>query len=632
MKKNINKIIQLSFLFLGIIVSLSSCTDYLDKAPLSEIDPNDAYKNFQNFQGFTEELYNCIPLVTANASHNSWDWGDDVHWIPNDTRSFCYRVDQGDYWQWNSGGDHYGWLRAGGNPASDNTGDKGRLWGLAWYGIRKANIGLANLEKLTEATQEERDLIEGQLYFFRAWFHFMLMQFWGGLPYIDEALPSDEVFRLPRLTYQETADKASEDFKKAAELLPLDWNDTAAGKRTLGNNNIRINRIMALAYLGKNELWAGSPLMNKGVNADGLTDYDSEYCKRAADAFAEVLDLCDRTNRYELAKFEEYTGLFYTFKQNGKLPGLKEAIFFENLVNASGSRYRWNQVNDYVPKTLINSGVKHYPAANYVDFYGTKTGYPIDDPESGWSKEYPWKDRDPRFYTDIRYDGVKMALNTAGNLAEDRQYASLYTGGLYRTSNGMEGILSGYMMSKFMHPMTNEWDGTRDQIIAVLSFMRLADVYLMYAESTLMGYGSHTSKGKVKGADYRLSALDAVNVIRTRAGVGNVAEKFHNQTGFLNEIRRERAVELAFEGHRFTDLRRWLLLDKHPYNVKTLVDFDRANDVPNAELYENPENGRVLNWSYGILKERNLGQKHYWLPFLKKDVEMYKEFKQNPGW
>lgn len=632
MRIYINKIILQTAILLGMALGSISCTDYLDKAPLSEIDPNDAYKNFQNFQGFTEELYNCIPVVTGNASHNSWDWGEDVQWIPNDTRSFSYRVDQGDYWEWDSGGDHYGWLRGGGNPSSDNTGDKGRLWGLAWYGIRKANIGLSNLDKLTEATQEEKDLIEGQLYFFRGWFHFMIMQFWGGLPYIDEVLPSDQVLKLPRLSYQETADKASEDFKRAAALLPLNWDDTKAGQMTSGNNAGRINKIMALVYLGKNELWAGSPLMNKGVNANGLTDYNTEYCKRAADAFAEVLDLCDRTGRYQLASFEEYSSIFYTHKANGRIPGLKEAIFQENLMNASG-RYRWNQVNDYVPKTLINSGVKHYPSANYVDYYGTKSGYPITDPESGWSNEYPWKDRDPRFYTDIRYDGVKMALNTAGNLTEDRQYASLYTGGLYRTSNGMEGILSGYMMSKFMHPMTNEWDGTRDNIVAVLSFVRLADVYLMYAEAALMGYGSITGKGKVNGSDYKLTALDAVNTIRNRAGVAEVPEKFcTSQTIFLNELRRERAVELAFEGHRFTDLRRWLLLDKAPYNVKMLVDFDRAGDVSNEELYKNPENGHVLNWSYSVLKTRNLSQKHYWLPFRREDVNMYKEFEQNPGW
>ncbi|MFR5758248.1 MAG: hypothetical protein ACLUE2_08515 [Bacteroides cellulosilyticus] len=111
-------------------------------------------------------MYGCIPVVTANASHNSWDWGEDVQWVPNDTRSFSYCVDQGDYWKWVGVGDNYGWLRTGGKPASGDPKDgKGALWGLSWYGIRKANIGLANLDKLTQATTEERNLIEGQLYF-----------------------------------------------------------------------------------------------------------------------------------------------------------------------------------------------------------------------------------------------------------------------------------------------------------------------------------------------------------------------------------------------------------------------------------------------------------------------------------
>ena len=77
-------------------MSTTSCTDYLDKAPASDINPTDAYTNFRSFQGFTEELYNCVPVITGNTSHNSWNWGEDVYWIPNDTRPFAYRIDQSD--------------------------------------------------------------------------------------------------------------------------------------------------------------------------------------------------------------------------------------------------------------------------------------------------------------------------------------------------------------------------------------------------------------------------------------------------------------------------------------------------------------------------------------------------------
>ena len=185
MNKYIRNITFVSALSLW-AMSTTSCTDYLDKAPASDINPTDAYTNFRSFQGFTEELYNCVPVITGNTSHNSWNWGEDVYWIPNDTRPFAYRIDQGDYWAWNSC--EYGWLKDGGKPETGTRGDKGRLWGLSWYGIRKANIGIANLDKLTDATQEEKNLIEGQLYFFRGWFHFMLMQFWVSYRKIRQAL------------------------------------------------------------------------------------------------------------------------------------------------------------------------------------------------------------------------------------------------------------------------------------------------------------------------------------------------------------------------------------------------------------------------------------------------------------
>lgn len=135
--------------------------------------------------------------------------------------------------------------------------------------------------------------------------------------------------RYPRLTYQETADKAAADFQKAADLLPVDWDKTTTGKATLGKNNLRINKVMALAFLGKDLLWAGSPLMNKV--STGSSDYNKDYCQRAAEAFGKVLQICDETGRYQLADFKDYSEIFYTYNQSRQLPGLKEAIFSKIL-------------------------------------------------------------------------------------------------------------------------------------------------------------------------------------------------------------------------------------------------------------------------------------------------------------
>ncbi len=625
------------------VMGLASCTDYLDKEEKSIIDASQPYLNFRNFQGFVEELYTAMPIMTGHQYHSAWNFGEDDYWEPQESRQLPNAIDQGNYWGWNECFYSYFKEKQGGMNTGtpermiNDVSTKGYLYGLCWFGIRKANIGIANLDKLVDATQEEKNLIAGQLYFFRAWNHFMLMQYWGGLPYIDVVLDANSVFNLPRLNYQATAEKAAEDFQKAADLLPIDWDQTAAGKATLGKNAVRINKVMALAYKGKDLLWAGSPMMNQ--ESTGNATYNADFCKRAADAFAEALKICEETGRYELADWDHYQEIFYTYKQN-KLNGLKEVLFWENMATCHIGVWRWNLVNDWRPPLINNSGIKCYPAANYTDYFGMANGLPIPDitkPDaaSGYNPEYPYKDRDPRFYYNFIYDAVKTVQDGSKILKdglpdEHKQYASLYEGGLYRTDTPSKCVFTGYMNKKFTSQYMNDFDDYKEGTVLVMPLMRLADVYLMYAESAAAGYGSATASA----SGYSLSAVGAINKVRARAGVAGVDSKFLGSVDdFMSEVRRERAVELSFEGHRFTDLRRWLLLDKAPYNKKTAVYFDRAADQSDKERYANPKENHVLNLREVVLTERKYTlPKHNWFPFPQKDVQMYPEFAQNPGW
>ena len=625
------------------LMSLASCTDYLDKEERSIIDASQPYLNFRNFQGFVEELYTAMPIMTGHQYHSAWNFGEDDYWEPQESRQLPNAIDQGNYWGWNECFYSYFKEKQGGMNTGtpermiSDVSTKGYLYGLCWFGIRKANIGIANLDKMVDATQEEKNLIAGQLYFFRAWNHFMLMQYWGGLPYIDVVLDANSVFSLPRLSYQATAEKAAEDFQKAADLLPIDWDQTAAGKATLGKNSVRINKVMALAYKGKDLLWAGSPMMNQ--ESTGNATYNADFCKRAADTFAEVLKICDETGRYELADWDHYQEIFYTYKQN-KLNGLKEVMFWENMATCHIGVWRWNLVNDWRPPLINNSGIKCYPAANYTDYFGMANGMPIPDitkPDaaSGYNPEYPYKDRDPRFYYNFIYDAVKTVLDGSKILKdglpdERKQYASLYEGGLYRTDTPSKCVFTGYMNKKFTSQYMNDFDDYKEGTVLVMPLLRLADVYLMYAESTAAGYGSATASA----SGYSLSAVGAIDKVRARAGVAGVNSKFLGSVDdFMSEVRRERAVELSFEGHRFTDLRRWLLLDKAPYNKKTAVYFDRAADQSDKDRYANPKENHVLNLREVVLVERKYSlPKHNWFPFPQKDVQMYPEFAQNPGW
>ncbi len=635
-----------TFFLLG-TVNLTSCQDYLDKEPDSTVSSEEAFKDFMNFQGFIEEIYNCIPDKERCNYCASWNWGDDEIFNTEGDAHMTHQVDLGNFRAWQT--NNQCWLyRSSSNPTSTDKFNHS-LWPHSWYCIRKANVGLANLDKMTAATEEERDLIAGQLYFFRAWWHFELMQYWGGLPYIDRVLDSSnpEDMTLPRLSYQECADKAAEDFRRAADLLPIDWDDTTVGKQTQGKNQLRINKIMALGYLGKNYLWAGSPLMKNGAQIGGTQtyNYDEEYCRKAAEAFGELLSLVESgQTQYALAEFNYsdiynhtrasnasscYSDIFYTTRQNWLMPGSVEAIF--RGLSSDGNGSNWNMSKTFGPKVgnlVSHDNIIHQPTANMVNMYGMANGLPLDDPESGFDPTHPFKDRDPRFYHDIVFDGFKYVNSTMPADQEYLRYCSLYTGGVMRSVSNASR--TGYFIQKIVPHTCNEYDqdyAWGGAYHCYMPYMRLADIYLMYAEACAAINGATG-----KASNFSKTAEDAINTIRDRCGAGHVGAAYvASREKLLDEIRRERAVELSFEGFRFNDLQRWLLLTEYPYTVKTSQEFTR---VESDEWFKenDPRDAEVANWREEVILTRVFGTKHYWFPLPDDETYLYVDFGQNPGW
>lgn len=616
-------------LALGCSLALTtSCTDYLDKSPESDVSPEAAFKNFKNFQGFTEELYLCIPDFSKSYWTTCWNWGEDDIQAVGFDYLMGYKVDQGDFWGWQKEFDGWGaCFMDQGDTFDPNDRFKRGLWKAAWYGIRKANLGLENMDLMTAATQEEKNTIKGQLLFFRGWLHFQLMQYFGGLPYIDHAIAADQPMTLPRETCQACAEKAAKDFREAAELLPIDWDKSSVGRNTLGKNGFRINKITALAYEGKSLLWAASPLVKNSddkmnVNGNASTyDYDTNYAQQAAEALGELLALVETgQTQYKLVDFADYSDLFYTWNKNMLPPGSTENILRDIPADAWQNSH-FGVFTEFGGSILTGGKAASQPTANYVNYYGMKNGLPLDDPESGFDPTHPWKNRDPRFYHDIVYDGVKVV---EGAIEPDaNRYANLYTGGTYR--DDINESRTGYLLYKFIPMIANNYDmgSTYNKLYIDVPYLRLADCYLMYAEACA-AVGGATAKAKCS-----LTALDAVNKIRERAGVAGVAAKFTgNKDKFMDEVRRERAVELAFEGHRFNDLRRWLLLDKAPYNIKTSQEFVRAGEFDP----KNPQNTEVSGFKEKTILTRHFTSKHWWMPLKKKDTSIYPEMFQNPGW
>ena len=622
-------------LALGCSLALTtSCTDYLDKSPESDVSPEAAFKNFKNFQGFTEELYLCIPDFSKSYWTTCWNWGEDDIQAVGFDYLMGYKVDQGDFWGWQQEYDGWGACFMDQGSSFLNPSDAGNnyrfsrgLWKAAWYGIRKANLGLENMDLMTAATQEEKNTIKGQLLFFRGWLHFQLMQYFGGLPYLDHSVAADQSMTLPRESCQACAEKAAKDFREAAELLPIDWDKSSVGRNTLGKNGFRINKITALAYEGKSLLWAASPLVKNcddkmNVNGNASTyDYDTNYAQQAAEALGELLTLVETgQTQYKLVDFADYSDLFYTWNKNMLPPGSTENILRDIPADAWQNSH-FGVFTEFGGQILTGGQVFSQPTANYVNYYGMANGLPLDDPESGFDPTHPWKNRDPRFYHDIVYDGVKVV---EGAIEPDaNRYANLYTGGTYR--DDINESRTGYLLYKFIPMIANNYDmgSTYNKLYIDVPYLRLADCYLMYAEACA-AVGGATASAKCS-----LTALDAVNKIRERAGVDGVAAKFTgNKDKFMDEVRRERAVELAFEGHRFNDLRRWLLLDKAPYNIKTSQEFVRAGKFDP----KNPQNTEVSGFKEKTILTRHFTSKHWWMPLKKKDTSIYPEMFQNPGW
>lgn len=655
MKNKIKTLMLTGCVSLALGTSLSSCQDYLDKEPDSTVSADDAFANFRNFQGFVEEIYNCIPDKEKCNYCPSWNWGDDEIFNPEADNRMTHQVDLGNFRAWETTGN---WLyKDGSNPTSTDKFNHS-LWPHAWYCIRKCNLGLQNIDKFVTGSAEEKKLIEGQLYFFRAWWHEELMQYFGGMPYVDTFLGDNAEQRLPRLTYQECADKAAADFRKAADLLPINWDKTSAGLATQGKNGLRINKIMALGYLGKTYLWAASPLMKNGAQTgaskNGKTyDYDQEYAKKAAEAFGELLSLVETgQTQYALAEFKYsdiynhersadanscFSDIFYTKKQNWKMPGTVEAIFRGPSADFNGSNWNTSKVfGPKVQKVVAHDNVIHQPTANLVEAYGMANGEPIYlvengqyvlNPNSGFDPEHPFKNRDPRFYHDIVFDGFKYLNGSPGQYA-DLQYCQLYTGGNMRpVANASR---TGYFIQKLVPHTCNEVDKDYDWGSALhcyLPYMRLADIYLMYAEACA-AFGGATGKS----SNFSKTAEDAINTLRERCGAGHVAPEFvADSHKFMDEVRREREVELSFEGFRFCDLQRWLLLTEAPYNQKFSQEFDR---VENADFYKknDPRDAQVANYRRELILTRNFDAKHYWFPLPIKETQISSEFKQNPGW
>jgi hypothetical protein len=249
-----------------------------------------------------------------------------------------------------------------------------------------------------------------------------------------------------------------------------------------------------------------------------------------------------------------------------------------------------------------------------VNKFGMDNGLPIDAEGSGYDPSHPFSNRDPRFYYDFVLDrDTLLYYTTAYPLDKTAKLYLLGNDGMigrHRENNALTGIGQKKLLAKGANSRDNRWG---NQYYYTVPLMRLAHVYLMYAEAANEGYDgpNGTSPGGI-------TAVQAVNMVRARANVPDLDARFlAGKDVFRQAVRNEIGVEMCLESHQWYDYRRWHIAHLLENRTKSALDYDE-------------------NWTYfspRLLRTINFDQaRHYWLPFRVDDVSIYPEFYQNPGW
>ena len=454
---------------------------------------------------------------------------------------------------------------------------------FAYYynAIHDANYYLTTLSGLTFDTWENGDDYQDwmqnydnyqyQVRFLRAYFYFELVRRYQNVPLITKPLSQTEANQIEPSSAQEVLKFIINECTEIAPKLPIKSTSIAQAE------NGRATRAMAMALKSRAALYAASPLYStNGDNAKW-----TEAAKASHDIVASAGELG--------LGLDTYANLFKSKNYNSK-----EVI----LCRPTGTSKTFEQAN--YPMGVTGGNTTTCPTENLASAFEMKDGRAFDwnDPTM---KANPYKDRDPRFYLTIVHNGMLWPAKKAVDISE---------GG----ANGLpltNATTTGYYLRKYVdNSISFEAGSTTAATHHNWILFRYAEVLLNYAEAMIHVNGNCD----YKDATYTMSAREALNAVRKRAGIPEVAAC--SQDEFLTRVKHERRVEMAFEGQRFWDLRRWKNLD----------------ETKNIYAVRITHHDGVLSYEKTLLSERSVSNKLYFYPIANVELFKNKKLVQNSGW
>lgn len=472
---------------------------------------------------------------------------------------------------------------------------KSSTWTNSYAGIQAANIFLSDFQGLTFPELSLNDDYEQQMFrynnykfearFLRAYFYFNLVRQYGDIPFYEKKMTTDEVNTLGRTSAQTIFAYIASECDAIVDSIPVDYSNLGAMSLPKENAETgRAGRLAVLALKARAALYAASPLFNK--------NNDPELWHKAAMTNKAVLDSCAKYGRV-LGKYEAVWGT-----NNW----LNKEVLFARRVGDLNSLEAYN-----FPIGVEGGKSGNCPTQNLVDAYEMKaTGKLWNEEGSGYNPNSPYDGRDPRFNLTIVKNG------DTGWPTYNKQAIQTYFGGL--NGEPISGATpTGYYLKKYCDASVNLTASATNKKRHSWVTFRLGEFYLNYAEAVFKYLGSSDAVS----SEFPLSAKDAVNVIRARTGVAMPALP----AGLVNDLfwkryTNERMVELAFEGHRFWDLRRW-------------KEGDKLKSIIQMKITKNEDGTFSFN---RVVKEREWDDKLYLFPIPQVEIMKNKNLSQNPGY
>ncbi|MCD7932532.1 MAG: RagB/SusD family nutrient uptake outer membrane protein [Tannerellaceae bacterium] len=483
-------------------------------------------------------------------------------------------------------------------------------WNNLYKNIRACNIFFENIEKYG-LEGDEIDRLTGEVYFLRGYFYYWLMSFWGGVPLIDHAYtPTDELL-VERNTLEETVQFIVDDLDAAARLLPLTGDKARATKGAALGFKARVLLYAASDLFNSNGSWAPGYSRTELISYTG-GDRTARW-QAAKTAAKEVMEL----NIYDLyggtamrpveEAIENYANIFLNH-------GTEEDIMFSYYDNVNNNE--WDS-----PSPGLFNGPNGYhnwrgntPLGQMVDSYEM-----IDGTQFDWNnpvyRANPYENRDPRFYATVLYNGSKWRERPDDIIGSDPEgivqtgfYENAdgsYTAGLDTRQGPVEdwnGTYTGYYMRKFIDPSI---DHQYERQKLPWRQMRYAEIILNYAEACLeMGEEDE--------------ARTWLNRIRARAGMPGIPASETGQA-LKERYRNERKIELAYEQHRYFDIRRWMIAPEVIKNARGVdIRYPYGSHIPTYSIIE--------------VQDRSWNNKVYLLPILLDEMNRNELLVQNPGY